>query len=40
MGVWVWSLVSFAMGLSFVAKGLEWIRSKRETETERIQRAG
>ena len=39
-GFLVWSLVSFAMGLSFVAKGLEWIRSKREIETERIQGAG
>ena len=38
-GFLVWSLVSFAMGLSVWSKGLEWSKSKRETESERIQGA-
>ena len=37
MGFLVWSLVSFAMGLSVWSRGLEWSKSKREMESERIQ---
>ena len=36
-GFLVWSLVSFAMGLLVWSKGLEWSKSKREMESERIQ---
>ena len=36
-GFLVWSLVSFAMGLSVWSRGLEWSKSKREMESERIQ---
>ena len=37
MGFLVWSLVSFAMGLWVWSRGLEWSKSKREMENERIQ---
>ena len=36
-GFLVWSLVSFAMGFSVWSRGLEWSKSKREMENERIQ---
>ena len=38
-GFLVWSLVSFAMGLSVWSRGLERSKSKREMESERIQGA-